>query len=243
MLKYIIISSFLFFCSCQNNIKTLAISDDQKNIETSVNLFFENFKNIDEFTNFKPYLNEINSLESLIVDLKIEQNEKEKLSNPLYIIKNKIDSFELIYLRNLSGLYSWKQKNSGVVTEGLISITRDKITNEFYGSFSFFVNNQPFGTKVWSYGKIYINKNNYPIIVEFLPYLDWSKNESPLHKEIINGKKNPLVFEFSNQNKKLFLKQNQNSETEENNIYNKINSNTDSESNLRFYRKLFKDIN
>ena len=241
MLKYIIISSFLFFCSCQNNIKTLTISDDQKNIETSVNLFFENFKNIDEFTNFKPYLNEINSLESLIVDLKIEQNEKEKLSNPLYFIKNKIDSFELIYLRNLSGLYSWKQKNSGVVTEGLISITYDKITDKFYGSFSFFENGQPFGTNTWSFGIIYINKDNYPIIVEYLPYLDWSENESPIHKQIINGVKNPLIFEFKNNNKKLFLKQN--SETDENNIFNKINSNTDSESNLRLFRKLFKDIN
>ena len=243
MLKYIIISSFLFFCSCQNNKKPFIISDDQKNIETGVNLFFENFKNIDEFTNFKPYLNEINSLESLIVDLKIDQNEKEKLFNPLYIIKNKIDSFKLINLRKLSGVYSWKQKNSGVVTEAMITITYDKITDKFYGSFAFFENGQPYGTNTWSFGIIYINKDNYPIIVEYLPYLDWSENESPIHKQIINGTKNPFVFEFNNYNKKLFLKQNQNSETEENNIYNKINSDTDSESNLRLFRKLFKDIN
>lgn len=142
-------------------------------------------------------------------------------------------------IKNLPGLYQLKQKALDGFTSAILNIVYDRTENQFYGSFTFFLDNLPFGKPYWSYGKIQINQSKNIFLLEYVPYLDFSGNESELHKLIINGRKNDQVYELINQNGKLILKQ----ITIKPNVFFKKISSNNSKSSIEMYRNMFKNIN
>jgi hypothetical protein len=227
------------FFSCQNK------SVEEINIENRVNALLNSVTTFDEKSENQMIVDSISVLKISVNEIEIEAENKEALLQKINEISFKIDSLDRVLYKKIEGVYSHFTTGGNESAEMMLNVIYDSTLNIFYGTWTFYSNNQPFMTNLWSNGKIKVIRNNGDIILDYNPMLDaFGKKESTVYKLIKSGKsKNPFIYKFIAENGSMKLLQHNVKEPEgtyNGQISTKINSPKTSSKTLEFYRDMFK---
>lgn len=227
------------FFSCQNK------SVEEINIENRVNALLTSVVTFDEKSENQMIVDSLSVLKISVNEIEIEAENKEALLQKINEISFKIDSLDRVLYKKIEGVYSHFTTGGNESAEMMLNVIYDSTLNTFYGTWTFFSNNQPFMINIWSNGKIKIIRNKGNIILDYNPMLDaFGKKESTVYKLIKSGKsKNPFVYKFTEENGSIKLLQHNVKESEgtfNGQISTKINSPRTTGKTIEYYRNMFK---
>jgi len=224
--------------SCQSK------SVEEINLESRVNSLLETVIAFDEKSENQMIADSLRIIQISVNEIEIEAKNKEELLLKIDKISFKIDSLDRVLYKKTEGVYSNFQTKGYESAENMLNIIYDSSSNVLYGTWTFYSNNQPFMTNVWSNGKIKIIKDNGGVILDYTPLLDaFGKQESTIYKLIKSGKsKNPFTYKFTEENGSMSLLQHNIQEPEgtyTGQKLTKINSPKTSSKTIEFYREMF----